>query len=141
VICGGGDARDYNHAPVPKRLSNAHARMSTPPLSLLRISVGRKPGRVARVWRYRRCKMTDRVRANATSGFCCFAKAPSPCPRRRSRLNTDNESVPTALVNQSGKTDQSVAPAKKKAVGASPKAAHAAKAKKTLRLGAGDSFQ
>ena len=42
-------------------------------------------------------------------------------------MNTDNESVPTALVNQSGK---SVAPAKKKAVGASPKAAHGAKTTK-----------
>ena len=48
-------------------------------------------------------------------------------------MNTDNESVPTALVDQSGKTDQSVAPAKKLAVGAKPKAAHTAKAKKTLR--------
>ena len=45
-------------------------------------------------------------------------------------MNTDNESVPTALVNPTGK---SVTPAKKKTVGASPKAAHAAKAKKTER--------
>jgi len=45
-------------------------------------------------------------------------------------VNTDNESVPTALVNQSGKTDQSVAPAKKKVVGAKPKVAHAAKTTK-----------
>jgi len=42
-------------------------------------------------------------------------------------LNTDNESVPTALVNQSGK---SVASAKTPAVGAKPKVAHAAKTTK-----------
>jgi hypothetical protein len=45
-------------------------------------------------------------------------------------LNTDNKSVPTALVNQSGKTDQSVAPAKKKVVGSKPKVAHAARTTK-----------
>ena len=39
-------------------------------------------------------------------------------------MNTDAESAPGSLVNQSGK---SVAPAKKKAVGASPKAARAPK--------------
>lgn len=43
-------------------------------------------------------------------------------------MNTDNESVPTVLVDRSNK---SVAPAKKKAVGAKPNAGHSAKAKKT----------
>jgi len=37
------------------------------------------------------------------------------------------------LVNQSGRTDQSVAPVKKKAVGAAPKAAHGAKNTKAPR--------
>jgi hypothetical protein len=60
-------------------------------------------------------------------------RVPSPCPRRRSDLNTDAESAPGALVNQSGRTDQSVAPAKKKAVGAKPKAARAAKPTKDPR--------
>jgi PP-loop superfamily ATP-utilizing enzyme len=45
-------------------------------------------------------------------------------------LNTDIESAPETLVNQSGRTDQSVAPVKKKAVGAKPKAARTAKTKK-----------
>jgi len=45
-------------------------------------------------------------------------------------MNTDPETVPTAPVNQSGKTDQSVTPAKKQAVGAKPKAARAAKTAK-----------
>jgi hypothetical protein len=45
-------------------------------------------------------------------------------------LNTDVESAPGALDNQSGRTDQSVVPAKKKAVGAASKAAHATKTKK-----------
>jgi hypothetical protein len=45
-------------------------------------------------------------------------------------LNTDAKIEPEAFVNQSGKTDQSVAPAKKKAVGAKPKAAHNAKTAK-----------
>ena len=45
-------------------------------------------------------------------------------------MNTDTESVPGALVNQSGK---SVAPAKKPAVGGKPKGAHTAKATKTPR--------
>ena len=58
------------------------------------------------------------------------AGVPSPCPRRRSRLNTDAKIEPEAFVNQSGKTDQSVAPAKKKGVGAKPKAAHAAQTAK-----------
>jgi PP-loop superfamily ATP-utilizing enzyme len=44
-------------------------------------------------------------------------------------LNTDIESAPETLVNQSGRTDQSVAPVKKKAVGAKPKAARTAKTK------------
>ena len=48
-------------------------------------------------------------------------------------MNTEAKSAPGALVNQSGRTDQSVAPAKKPAVGAKPKAAHAAKTTKTLR--------
>ena len=48
-------------------------------------------------------------------------------------MNTDNESVPTALVNQSGRTDQSVAPAKKPAVGAKPKAAQVSKTTKAQR--------
>jgi hypothetical protein len=45
-------------------------------------------------------------------------------------LNTDAKIEPEAFVNQSGKTDQSVAPAKKKVVGAKPKVAHAAKTTK-----------
>jgi hypothetical protein len=45
-------------------------------------------------------------------------------------MNTDTETVPAASVNQSGRTDQSVAPAKKQAVGAEPKAARAAKTTK-----------
>jgi hypothetical protein len=48
-------------------------------------------------------------------------------------LNTDAESTPGALLNQSGRTDQSVAPVKKKAVGAVPKAARAAKTTKVPR--------
>jgi hypothetical protein len=42
-------------------------------------------------------------------------------------MNTDAESAPEGLVNQGGRTDQSVAPLKKQAVSAAPKAAHAAK--------------
>ncbi|MGD0290827.1 MAG: hypothetical protein ABSC63_14370 [Candidatus Binataceae bacterium] len=42
-------------------------------------------------------------------------------------MNTDTESVPAALVKQSGK---SLAPAKKPAIGAKPKAAHAARTTK-----------
>ena len=45
-------------------------------------------------------------------------------------MNTDTETVPAASVNQSARTDQSVAPAKKQAVGAKPKAARAAKTTK-----------
>jgi hypothetical protein len=45
-------------------------------------------------------------------------------------LNTEAESAPGASVNQSGRTDQAVAPLKKQAVGSKPKAAHAAKATK-----------
>ena len=45
-------------------------------------------------------------------------------------MNTDVEAAPGALDNQSGGTDQSVVPAKKKAVGAAPKAARATKTKK-----------
>ena len=45
-------------------------------------------------------------------------------------MNTDAKIEPEAFVNQSGKTDQSVAPAKKKGVGAKPKAAHAAQTAK-----------
>jgi hypothetical protein len=45
-------------------------------------------------------------------------------------LNINAESVPGALVNQGGRTDQSVAPVKKKAVDAAPKAARAAKTTK-----------
>jgi hypothetical protein len=45
-------------------------------------------------------------------------------------VNTDTESVPGALVNQSGK---SIAPAKKPAVGGKPKGADTAKAKKAPR--------
>jgi hypothetical protein len=44
-------------------------------------------------------------------------------------LNTDIESALETLVNQSGRTDQSVAPVKKKAVGTKPKAARTAKTK------------
>ena len=45
-------------------------------------------------------------------------------------MNTDTETVPAASVNQSRRIDQSVAPAKKQAGGAKPKAARAAKATK-----------
>jgi hypothetical protein len=45
-------------------------------------------------------------------------------------LNTDAEFAPGALVNQSGSTEQSVAPVKKKAVDAAPKAARAARTTK-----------
>jgi hypothetical protein len=45
-------------------------------------------------------------------------------------MNTDTETVPAASVNQSGRTDRSIAPAKKQAVGAKPKAARAAKTTK-----------
>jgi hypothetical protein len=45
-------------------------------------------------------------------------------------MNTDTETVPPASINQSGKTDQPVAPAKQQAVGAKPKAARAAKTTK-----------
>jgi hypothetical protein len=45
-------------------------------------------------------------------------------------LNTDAKSAPGALVNQNGK---SVAPAKKLAVGAKPKAAHTAKTTKATQ--------
>jgi hypothetical protein len=48
-------------------------------------------------------------------------------------MNTDIETMPAASVNQSGRTDQSVAPAKKQAVGAKPKAARAAKTTKALQ--------
>jgi hypothetical protein len=42
-------------------------------------------------------------------------------------MNTDSETVPAASVNQSGRSDQSVPPAKKHAVGAKPKVARATK--------------
>src|SRR5271167_3562686 len=45
-------------------------------------------------------------------------------------MNTDTETVPATSVNQSGRTDQSIAPAKKQAVGAEPKADRAAKTTK-----------
>jgi hypothetical protein len=45
-------------------------------------------------------------------------------------LNTDAESGPEALANQGGRTDQSVAPVNKEAVGAKPTAARAAKTTK-----------
>ena len=45
-------------------------------------------------------------------------------------MNTEAKSAPEAFVHQSGATDHSVAPAKKPAVGAAPKAARAAKTKK-----------
>jgi hypothetical protein len=48
-------------------------------------------------------------------------------------LNTDAESALGALVNRGGRTDQSVAPLKKKAGGAKPKTAHAAKTTKAPR--------
>jgi hypothetical protein len=48
-------------------------------------------------------------------------------------LNTDIESAPETLVNQSGRTDQSVGPVKKKAVGAKPKTARTAKTTKAPR--------
>jgi hypothetical protein len=44
-------------------------------------------------------------------------------------MNTDIETVPAASVNQSGRTDQSIAPAKKQAV-AEPKVARATKTTK-----------
>ena len=46
-------------------------------------------------------------------------------------MNTETETVPAASVNQSRRTDQSVAPAKKQAVGAKPKVARATKTAKT----------
>ena len=48
-------------------------------------------------------------------------------------MNTDTETVPAASFNQSRRTDQSVAPAKKPAVGAKPKVARATKTAKTPR--------
>ena len=45
-------------------------------------------------------------------------------------MNTDAETVLAASVNQSGRTDQLVAPEKKKTVGTAPKAARAAKTTK-----------
>ena len=48
-------------------------------------------------------------------------------------MNTDTETVPAASVNQSRRTDQSVAPAKKQAVGAKPKVARTTKTAKTPR--------
>jgi hypothetical protein len=45
-------------------------------------------------------------------------------------MNTDTETMPAASVNQSRRTDQSVAPAKKQAVGAKPKVARATKTTK-----------
>jgi hypothetical protein len=48
-------------------------------------------------------------------------------------LNTEAKSAPGAFVNQSGQTDQPATPARNTAVGAKPKAAHAAKTTKTLR--------
>jgi hypothetical protein len=48
-------------------------------------------------------------------------------------MNTDTETGPAAAVNQSRRTDQSVAPAKKQAVGAKPKVARATKTAKTPR--------
>ncbi len=47
-------------------------------------------------------------------------------------MNTEAKSAPGS-VNQSGQTDQSLAPVKKQAVGAKPKAANTAKTQKTLR--------
>ncbi|MGD0291847.1 MAG: hypothetical protein ABSC63_19705 [Candidatus Binataceae bacterium] len=47
-------------------------------------------------------------------------------------MNTDAETVLAASVNQSGRTDQSVAPAKKQTVGAKRKATRAAKTAKAL---------
>jgi hypothetical protein len=61
------------------------------------------------------------------------AGVPSPCPRRRFHLNTDAKIAPEAFVHQSGRADQSVAPAKKPAVGAKPKAVHSAKTTKAPR--------
>jgi hypothetical protein len=46
-------------------------------------------------------------------------------------MNTDAEAVPAASVNQSRRIDQSVAPAKKQAVGAKPKVARTTKTAKT----------
>ena len=46
-------------------------------------------------------------------------------------MNTDTETTPAASVNRSRRTDQSVAPAKKQAVGAKPKLARATKTTKT----------
>src|ERR1700722_10573972 len=48
-------------------------------------------------------------------------------------MNTDTETGPAASVNQSRRTDQSVASAKKQAVGAKPKVARATKTAKTPR--------
>jgi hypothetical protein len=46
-------------------------------------------------------------------------------------MNTDTEAGPAASFNQSRRTDQSVAPAKKQAVGAKPKLDRATKITKT----------
>src|ERR1700691_4946658 len=48
---------------------------------------------------------------------CVFttAGAPSPCPRRRSHVNTEPEAAPEASVTRRGK---SAAPTEKKAIGA-----------------------
>jgi hypothetical protein len=46
-------------------------------------------------------------------------------------MNTDTETALAASLNQSGRTDQSVAPAKKQTVGAKRKAARATKTTKT----------
>ena len=45
-------------------------------------------------------------------------------------MNTDAESAPEGLANQGGRTDQSVPPVKKKAVGTKPTAARATKTTK-----------
>jgi hypothetical protein len=50
---------------------------------------------------------------------------------RDSHMNTETETLPAASVNQSRRTDQSVAPAKKHTVGAKPKVARATKTTKT----------
>jgi hypothetical protein len=57
----------------------------------------------------RRCEETLPT-SQRRSDECPRRQGVEPCPRRRSHSNTDVESVPGALVNQSGK---SVAPAKK----------------------------
>jgi hypothetical protein len=75
-------------------------------------------------------KAAETSRSNSFSFPERLIRPTKPLPERISHLNTDAESAPGALVNQSGRTDQSVAPMKKKAIGAARQAARAAKTTK-----------